>query len=301
MKTEFSRARRSFSTESFRSLRSQKLWAGFQPAADLSEDGSLAGRSLLESCISGDPQIPARRGTTLRPLSTSSVAQIKQIWGQGAAAIKGVQLGDNDANTLQFGACRLHGGAELFRLTPKMDPIMMQTFVSVVESMKIYGYKTRLSRFDLFHAHLFRTSLLSRYALIGMLFHCAEFPAINSTKSTSCSAKSGSILKDINLGFCQQDSTCEPSLEEWRFRNVVWSTWWDLSETDFPALQSSFSEEVSHNQVIWLLDGASPDIHKLRIDGSEFGPGCPNAVYEGYLGETLGEVICVNDQLYFTN
>lgn len=305
MKAKFSRGRSFSSGEFHPALRPLKLCRGVHPSVeqlcqDGSSFGSVTGRNLLQSCISGDPQIPARRGTNLRPLSSSSIEQVKQLWGEGSAAIKGEQM---DMDILEFGQCQLHGGADMFRLKPQLEPLMMQTFGSVVESMNTYGYKTRLSRFDLFHGHLFRTTVSSRYALIGMLFHCAEYPAmIHTAQSTTCSATP--ILKEINLGFCQQYSTCQPSLDEWRYRNVVWSTWWDISASDIPALSksssSSSSKQVSQNQAIWLLDGASPEIHMLRVDGSDFGPDCPNSVYEGFLGETLGDVICIEDQLYFT-
>jgi hypothetical protein len=317
MKTKFSRGR-GFSSDDFYhpSLRRSQLKQ--RVGVDLSvqlqqwyddDDGSSVGRNLLQSWISEQTQIPVRQGTSLRPLSSlwssSSIGQIKQIWSQGTSAIKGEQL--LDTSILQFGDCQLHGGAEdVFRLTQELDPLMLETFNSVVESMNYNGHKTRLNRFDLFHGHIFRNTLSSRCALIGMLFHCAEYPAISystshSTTTIGATTSNTPILEGINLGFCQQSSTCQPSLDEWRYRNVVWSTWWDVSQSDIPSSSSvpSSSISISQNQAIWHLDGASPEIQKLRMDGSDFGPNCPNAVYEGFLGETLGDVICLDDQLYF--
>jgi hypothetical protein len=48
------------------------------------------------------------------------------------------------------------------------------------------------------------------------------------------------------------------------------------------------------------LDGESPEIAKLRIDGTEFGACCPNTVYEDFLGDIIGDIFLLDDQLYFT-
>eukprot|EP00891_Asterochloris_glomerata_P002779 jgi/Astpho2/2779/Aster-x1098 len=66
--------------------------------------------------------------------------------------------------------------------------------------------KVALSRFDLFHAHLFceRTS-----NQLGMLFHAHEYPAM------------GPDFK-INLGFCQRGSNLEFNAHAMDFRNLIW-------------------------------------------------------------------------------
>lgn len=63
-----------------------------------------------------------------------------------------------------------------------------------------------LSRFDLFHAHMFCTHSTNR---LGMLFHSKEYPAYD---------------KDfpINLGFCQQKSPVKYEEAAMDFRNLLW-------------------------------------------------------------------------------
>jgi hypothetical protein len=58
--------------------------------------------------------------------------------------------------------------------------------------------------------------------------------------------------------------------------------------------------EEHFQQLIWLLDGESPDIAKLRVDATEFGACCPNTVHEDFLGNCIGDIFLLDDQLYFT-
>lgn len=84
---------------------------------------------------------------------------------------------------------------------------LAELFLSVPASMQAVSLpKVALSRFDLFHAHLFceRTS-----NQLGMLFHAHEYPAM------------GPDFK-INLGFCQRGSNLEFNAHAMDFRNLIW-------------------------------------------------------------------------------
>mmetsp|Transcript_49575 Transcript_49575/g.120292 ORF Transcript_49575/g.120292 Transcript_49575/m.120292 type:complete len:418 (-) Transcript_49575:78-1331(-) len=179
---------------------------------------------------------------------------------------------------LVFGPCQLHGGRsqKIHRIHPEIDPLITTTFRSVQQSMKLFGYSTELTRYDLFHGHIFEqrnlkldvfssisssTNTTTTIALLGILFHCAEYPAVfplpmnetltRSTTLPTAVAPSGPYHDSSNqndkkqneqstdeittlttLGYCQDGSTCHPSLEEWRFRNVLWTCWWHVTSED---------------------------------------------------------------------
>ena len=42
------------------------------------------------------------------------------------------------------------------------------------------------------------------------------------------------------------------------------------------------------------MDGNATDVANLRVDKTQFGAGCPNAILEGYFGECLADVYCLD-------
>lgn len=189
-------------------------------------------------------------------------------------------------------------------------------------------------------------------ALFGILFHCAEYPAIFPLSLNESLANATTIPKTVEqseqyydtsnqndkdqdvpnahemstlatLGYCQDGSTCRPSLEEWRFRNVLWICWWPVTsheETDCDDDEKSrvetdkiheskqkkissddkYDDGYTINQAMWHLDGQSLHIANLRVDdGETFGPECTNTVYEGFLGDSIGDVFYLDGELFF--
>jgi hypothetical protein len=293
------------------------------------DDGGY-GNKLLALCVEGKSErLPARRGINLDPIicqststSKSTIDLIQKTWLCGSETIRGNLL--TDLNAMEFSSLgHLHpgGGDEVYSIKPELESFFVEKFESVVGSMNLYGFQTKLSRHDLFHGHMFRSSHVvtssidtaTPQALLGILFHCSEYPMYVPTQKDDNEEededdddvrldddqninKEDIVMAGIDLGFCQKGSDCQPSLGEWRYRNVLWSTWWPLDESsspnddDLPTLQ----------QVMWLLDGASPEIAKLRMDGTPFGPHCPNTVFEDFLGTPLADIFFIDGNLYFT-
>lgn len=269
------------------------------------------------SMPSKPPAKPGRDLDSVVPKPTSTILQ--DIWGKytgdawcepNSKPLDEEYLQDR----MSFGPCQLHAGGTVHRVHPNLEPFLADTFRSVRASMNHNGYATELSRFDLFHGHVFQRSIFSsQVALVGILFHCAEYPAVHPSSSTfeddHTSNENGEfvILKDVDLGLCQLGSTCHPTLDEWRFRNVLWSTWWPLVRTSNNNNRTSDEKQQPMNvltgslsQAIWLLDGLSPEVAELRVDCEPFGPNCPNTVFEGFLGDMLGDIYYLNGDLFLT-
>ena len=54
-------------------------------------------------------------------------------------------------------------------------------------------------------------------------------------------------------------------------------------------------------QAIWLLDGEATELTKLRADGGDFGPSCPNTVNENFFGTPMGDIFFIDQNIYFTS
>ena len=196
---------------------------------------------------------------------------------------------------------------------PKFEDLMNFTFLSVIDSMALHGYKTKLSSYDLFHGHMFTTETrlggceqedgsiddsFGATKLIGILFHCYEYPGVIDANITVASdgvvEEAAEILNGIDLGHYRYESDCFPTLEEWQYRNVLWAAHWNDNMEDASHRRSTAPAPVVVSDIrqdIWLLDGKDEDIvAHLRIDGTPFGPGCPNTVWEGYLGKPICDV-----------
>lgn len=165
-----------------------------------------------------------------------------------------------EPKSIRHGPCQIVN--EAYAVKPHYEELFAACFHAVVESMALYGFNTRLNRFDLFHGHLFVTS--SQTA--GILFHCYEYP------------NGETILPGIPLGYCAANSDCAPTIDEWSFRNVLW------------VLGQTSSLVGAQMQAVWLLDGKSPEISTLRIDSEPFGPNCPNTIWEGSFGTVVSDV-----------
>jgi hypothetical protein len=137
----------------------------------------------------------------------------------------------------------------------------------VVASHAAHGIRTRISPHDLFHGHLTRATV-GDVAMTSVLFHTAEYCVRNP------------CVLDAPLGHCQVNSDCTPTLHGWRYRNVLWASWWPLQ----PPRGGRAAQGV------WLLDGAADAVADLRIDGTPFDAGCPNTVWEGSLGSRVADV-----------
>jgi len=104
---------------------------------------------------------------------------------------------------------------------------------------------------------------------LGILFHCFEYPAVNNTHG---------ILQNVSLGYGQVGSTCHPTLEEWKFRNVLWMLGW-VDDND----NETTPEASPLHPQMFLLNGSAPEIAHLQMDDTAFGPQSPNTVWEGFL------------------
>lgn len=236
--------------------------------------GFLVGKHVLQRLIANDrPSSFAKQGScTVNELTQDHYLGLVQcIWDHPDVIL----LGSSLKKELKFGKCTL--ASDLHPIRSRYARLFATIFDSTIGSMTMNGFQTDLSRHDLFHGHLFRTSIddLDNTSVLGMLFHCYEYPHADEI-----------ILRRLNLGHCQVDSDCSPSLEEWRYRNVLWASWWssELGGDD--------------NQGCWLLDGKAPEIAGLRMDATEFGVDCPNTVWEGYLGEPVADIYLLDGELY---
>jgi hypothetical protein len=256
-------------------------------------------KHLLDDLLSGKAGI-ALPGQQLGPVPDPTAARLTQAAAipiqppnQGWILPRKYSLDEIPGMKLE--RCTL-ANEPMFRVGPELESYFADTFQAVIESHKLHGNTVQMSRYDLFHGHLFyssttramddeMTSQKIRTEQLGILFHCAEYPA-----------KDSDVLTGIDLGSCQIDSTCRPSLNEWRYRNVLWSAWWNNSSTNNDDDDDDDDDDTTNmKQGMWLLDGAAPEIADCRMDGSEFGPQCPNSVWEGYLGTVLADIYCLGD------
>jgi hypothetical protein len=263
--------------------------------AKLRSDTSL---DLLRALISDDVNnYVALPGAPRGKILPSAATALKRAWEYGAESLLAPinptgacshypedKLAQN--NMCCFGICELAGGS-LHRTHPELENFFTKTFDAVVDSREHHGCTTKLSRHDLFHGHLFRTTLSTgieldeEMSLLGILFHCADYPAKDDDLE---------VMAGFDLGHCQTGSDCRPTLHDWRYRNVLWSAWWPNQRYD--------STTFMPRQSIWLLDGEAPEVSHLRIDASSFGPDCPNTVWEGHFGSHIGDIYNINNVVF---
>jgi hypothetical protein len=242
-------------------------------------------------------------GVSLCRVMPSAAAALKRTWEYGAerllAPTSTTLTGDSSyhpeeklaQSMCSFGNCELATGS-LHCVHPELENFFTKTFDAVVDSREQHGCTTKLSRHDLFHGHLFRTSLSkgieqldAELSLIGILFHCADYPAKDDDVE---------VMADFDLGYCQAGSDCRPTLHDWRYRNVLWSAWWPPNNQ-----RCDDSTPFMPRQSLWLLDGEAPEVSDLRIDtSSSFGPNCPNTVWEGHFGSHIADIYNINNVVF---
>lgn len=261
------------------------------------QSSSSAGMDLLQALVSErykkyDNPV-ALCSPPLGTVTPREATALRQTWKHGAQKL--VHPSWSDPSLLQsdyqvelpsWGPCELYSGP-LARVDPHLETLLRQTFQAVVDAKAHHGdSETKLSRYDLFHGHVFRTNLLleEEAALVGILFHCAEYP--NSENQAD-------IMTNVPLGHCQRGSDCHPTLHDWRYRNVLWSAWWRPQDDGQPPVRNRTTR-----QAMWLLDGASSEISDLRVDATPFGPDCPNTVWEGHFGKPIGDIYNVSNTMF---
>ena len=235
---------------------------------------------ILQSLISvtSEAEIEfALRGEQLDHILPPSAHLLRRAWSEASSsALQKTKTATRPVDAgFEFGRCSLVGGVdELWRPTASVESVLASAFRSVVSSHALHGIgETRMSRYDLYHGHLIRSAFQDSCAL-AILFHAAEYPA------NDCG-----VLTDVDLGHCQCGSDRQPSLDGWRYRNVLWASWWPR-ENGF--------EQIYNEQAIWLMDGNTTEVANLRVDESPFGVARPNAIWEGYLGECLADIYCLD-------
>ena len=221
-------------------------------------------------------------GLPLGPVSeAATAAALHDVWAGGSSRLVQPSSTSAAAAGLRFDKCSLASG-RIHRPVAPLEPLLRRIFRHANSARLAHGLQGELSRYDLFHGHLF-SARLDGLAVLGILMHAYEYPA-----------QDAHILGGVTLGYCQEGSDCRPRLREWRFRNLLWSCWWPSGQQTAPGGEQTTVEEtpaptrvrggapgMRPEQGTWLLDGTAPAVAALRVDGTPFGPDCPNAVWEG--------------------
>ena len=266
-----------------------------------------AGRELLGRLIRDELAGVALRGVTLPevPRETSTLHGLLNLWRGSNIARFGSKRDCADVDGLgrvgRNGQCALAYGSAC-RPKAIFEPVLSSSFSHVQASFALHGFSSELSRYDLFHGHLFRSSL-DGTSFLGVLFHSYEYPA-----SDAC------VLPGVNLGHCAAGSAVRPTLAEWRYRNALWGCWWNVAAREVeeeamshrsrrPSRQQRRQRRLRASgrplhlgmaseprQAVWLLDGSAAAVGDLRVDGSPFGELCPNAVDESALGQPIADL-----------
>ena len=241
-------------------------------------DHILVGSHVLQSLIGSKTNTDfALRGEQLDHIQPHSSRLLSRAWSEASSpALQNPNTVTRPVDAgVEFGQCSLVGGIDrLWRPKSSVESVLASAFQSAVASHTLHGIAdTRMSRYDLYHGHLIR-SMFQDVCALAILFHAAEYPA------SDCG-----VLADVDLGHCQCGSDCRPTLEGWRYRNILWASWWPSEDG---------IKQVCNEQAIWLMDGKAMEVANLRVDTSQFGAGCPNAIWEGYFGECLADVYCLD-------
>jgi hypothetical protein len=88
----------------------------------------------------------------------------------------------------------------------ELNSYMSFLFHAIVTLAPSVGFNVTLSRFDLFHGHIFTSYDTNR---LGILFHAREYPAYNNSTFP------------LNLGYCQKGSPM-PYDSSMDLRNILW-------------------------------------------------------------------------------
>ena len=251
---------------------------GLSSALSLRTNDHILGSHVLRSLIVSKANTDfALRGKQLDHIQPHSSRLLRRAWSDASSsALQNPNTVTRPVDAgVEFGQCSLVGGIdELWRPEASVESVLASAFQSAVASHALHGIAdTRMSRYDLYHGHLIRSTSQDVCAL-AILFHAAEYPA------NDCG-----VLADVDLGHCQCGSDCRPTLEGWRYRNILWASWWPSEDG---------IKQVCNEQAIWLMDGNATEVANLRVDKTQFGAGCPNAIWEGYFRECLADVYCLD-------
>mmetsp|Transcript_108651 Transcript_108651/g.307131 ORF Transcript_108651/g.307131 Transcript_108651/m.307131 type:complete len:277 (-) Transcript_108651:45-875(-) len=105
----------------------------------------------------------------------------------------------------RFGRCILV--EEAMRVADgQLEDALVQLVRGIPEAARAAGAEVALSRFDLFHGHLFRRS---GGRGLGLLLHASEYPAKDAESFP------------VELGFCQQGSTLQYDGRQMQKRNIL--------------------------------------------------------------------------------
>ncbi|KAL3940563.1 MAG: hypothetical protein SGBAC_004919 [Bacillariaceae sp.] len=279
--------------------------------ADYSEMGASLLECLENGQVSEDIAFPGLHMSPITPETTKTLQEIEQGQDLGVPKDEWQVSFEEEAYAppSYLSKYSTTSSSRWVRVVPQLQDLFMEAFQAVVGSHRLLNESStvQLSPYDLFHGHIFRRSSFyqnrngtirafnctdiqtlekeeeeeaiesgsySAHHQLGILFHCCEYPAVDNAHG---------ILENISLGHHQIGSTCQPTLEEWKFRNVLWLVgWWQLDDDDGECC-TRLESPLSLQPHIWLLNGSAPEISQLQMDGSEFGPQSPNTVWEGFL------------------
>eukprot|EP00747_Dinoflagellata_sp_TGD_P017943 gnl/TRDRNA2_/TRDRNA2_126164_c0_seq1.p1 gnl/TRDRNA2_/TRDRNA2_126164_c0~~gnl/TRDRNA2_/TRDRNA2_126164_c0_seq1.p1 ORF type:complete len:454 (+),score=32.54 gnl/TRDRNA2_/TRDRNA2_126164_c0_seq1:180-1541(+) len=167
-----------------------------------------------------------------------------------------------------FGRCIL--ADDVFRLADRdLETFLASILRALPEAVATSGTgaaEVQLTRFDLFHGHLFARP---GDRGLGILLHAAEYPA--RCKETF----------DIELGYCQRSSPLNYTASRMRWRNLLLL---------FPAFQPDQQRAEIRG---FVLDGDSPEIQALI---PEYARAPLYTLCEGTLGVPLADVYFLADE-----
>eukprot|EP00976_Prorocentrum_cordatum_P097791 1191136-Prorocentrum_minimum.AAC.4 len=138
-------------------------------------------------------------------------------------------------------------------------------FEAAIATAAEVGADFTLSRFDLFHGHMF----LSARGTLGVLLHAQEYPAFEE----------GGF--PVHLGYCQVGSPLQYEIDNMNFRNILWTTR-RCRATNQP------EKQTYHEGVLSILDTApgSPLYEQLIMEGLTY----VRTVDESDFGYVLADV-----------
>lgn len=108
-------------------------------------------------------------------------------------------------------------------------------FTTIARSSKQLGYKVNLTKYDLFHGHMFAIKAGAIVSDVGILFHAEEYP------------------RDLKLGYPEAEAHSPFSTSAWAYpyRDFIW-----LASTGIIYDLNSYSEEIYPKY--FLPDGLDP-------------------------------------------
>jgi hypothetical protein len=156
-----------------------------------------------------------------------------------------------------FGKCELTKEPIVYPLRSVSLSSYFTGLFELIQSSSAFG--TKLSRFDLFHGHLF-----SRNGTVGIVFHSEEYPSFDAHTFP------------VSLGFCQDGSDLQYSEEKMEKRNYIWTV-----------------ETSSNSTSLFNIDALKANQMKLL---SQPIPDTVFTLYEDTLGTVIADVYFLPNQ-----